>query len=174
VYKAEFGCQWKYVVSAGGAMLDPDGEIVLEDVTRWEKDVKFPELRLADSDFMDTRYDPSKVLHVNLFQGLTERLVALTGGYAEAMLAMAEEPEACLDFFNAFADWEISLIDRISEKYPVNMFTYHGRLGTERDTFFSERMMEEMVLEPTKRIVQHAKSKNAAFELHSAAASAGS
>ena len=166
VYKDEFGCQWKYVVSAGGGMLDPDGKNVIDDITKWEKQVKFPALELKDSDFMETAYNPDKVLHVNIFQGLTERLVALMGGYTEAMLALAEEPEACADFFNAFADWEIALIDKLYARYPINMLTYHDDWGTERDTFFSERMMEELVLEPTRRIVRHAKSKGAAFEFH--------
>jgi hypothetical protein len=31
----------------------------------------------------------------------------------------------------------------------------HDDWGHERDTFFSEKMMEELVYEPTKRIVQH-------------------
>ena len=166
VYKDEFGCQWKYVVSAGGGMLDPDGIPVVADVTKWEKSVKFPALRLKDSDFMEKTYDPGKVLHINVFQGLTERLVALMGGYTEAMLALIEEPEACADFFSAFADWEIAQIDKICEKYPADMITYHDDWGTERDTFFSEQMMETLVLEPTRRIVRHAKSKGAAFELH--------
>ena len=167
VFKDEFGCQWKYVISAGGAMLDPDGEAVVKDITQWEKSVVFPALKFSDSDFMEKTYDPNKVLAVNVHQGGTERLVALLGGYTEAMLALAEEPEACGDFLNALADFEIAQIDKLFEKYPINMITYHDDWGTERDTFFSERMMEALVFEPTKRIVQHVKNKGAAFELHS-------
>lgn len=167
VHVDEFGCQWKYVVSAGGSMLDPAGKPVVDDITDWEKLVKFPKLELKISDFMERNYSPEKVLHVDVFQGATERLVALMGGYSEALLAMAEEPEACAGFVNAFADWEIALIDKLFEEYPVNLITYHDDWGTERDTFFSENMMEDLVLEPTRRIVQHVKNKGAAFELHS-------
>ena len=170
VYKDEFGCQWKYIVSAGGAMLDPGGKAIVDDVTKWEKLVKFPEIKLNGSDFMEKTHDPDKVFRVDIFQGLTERLVGLMGGYTEAMLALAEEPEACADFFEAFTDWEIAQIDKLYEKYPINVIIYHDDWGTERDTFFSERTMEELVLEPTRRIVQHVKSKGAAFELHSCGA----
>ena len=167
VYFDEFGCQWKYVPSAYGAMLDPAGKPVVDDVTKWEKQVKFPEFKFIENDFMEKSYNPDKVLHLDIFQGATERLVGLLGGYTEAMLALAEEPEACGDFLNAFADWEIAQIDKLYERYPINLLTYHDDFGTERDTFFSERMMEELVLEPTRRIVQHAKNKGAAFEFHS-------
>ena len=166
VYLDEYGCQWKYVVSAGGAMLDPKGKAVVDDITKWEKQVKFPGFVFNDSDFLEKTYDPDRVLHLDIWQGATERLVALLGGYTEAMLALAEEPEACADFINAFTEWEIALADKLFEKYPINLITYHDDWGTERDTFFSERMMEELVLEPTRRIVEHIKNKGAVFELH--------
>lgn len=167
VYKDEFGCQWKYVVSAGGAMMDPDGTAVLDDITKWDKIVKFPEIKYNDSDFLEKSYDPAKVFVMDVFQGATERLVSLLGGYAEGMLAMAEEPEACADFFGAFVEWEKEMIDKLFEKYPIDMINYHDDFGTERDTFFSEKMMEELVLEPTRQIVQHVKEKGALLEFHS-------
>jgi len=46
------------------------------------------------------------------------------------------------------------------------MVTYHDDWGTERDTFFSEKMMEEIVYGPTKRIVDHIRSKGVLFEFH--------
>jgi hypothetical protein len=46
------------------------------------------------------------------------------------------------------------------------MITYHDDWGTERDTFFSEKMMEELVFHPTKRIFDHIKSKGVNILLH--------
>ena len=166
VYFDEWGCQWKYVPSAYGAMLDPNGKPVVDDVLKWKEQAKFPEFKFKDCDFMEKEYDPNKVLHMDIFQGATERLVGLLGGYTEAMLALAEEPEACSDFINAFIDWKIALVDKLFEKYPINFVTYHDDYGTQRDTFFSEKMMEDLVLEPTRRLIKHVKSKGAIFELH--------
>jgi hypothetical protein len=168
----EWGCKWEFVPEAGGAMLDPKSDALLDDITNWEKAVKFPDSRSMDwktaaDDFMKNKYDPKKVLNINIGQGCTERFVALLGGYTEAMLAMAEEPEACADFFMRFADWEIEQFDVIKSLYPVNIVTYHDDWGTERDTFFSESMMERLVLEPSRKIISHIKDSGTYFELHS-------
>ena len=166
-----FGCDWIWVASAGGPMLTP-GTHVVEDITEWEKDVKWPNLSDWDwqtkaDQFMKNEYDPNKVLHINLFQGATERLIALLGGYTEGMLALAMEPEAVLDYMNAFAEYFIGLFDHVRSLYPVDMITYHDDWGTEKDTFFGNGMMEELIFEPTKRIVDHVKEAGCVFELHS-------
>lgn len=165
-----FNTNWTFVASAGGPMLTP-GFVLCDDITHWERDVIFPDLSewnfttAADS-FMKTRYDPTRLMHINIGQGLTERLISVLGGYTEGMLALAVEPEAVRDFLNRFADFTIEYVDLIAGLYPVDMITYHDDWGTEKDTFFSERMMEEIVFAPTKRIVDHIKSKGILFEFH--------
>lgn len=165
-----FNTSWTWVASAGGPMLTP-GFILCDDITRWERDIIFPDLREWDfttvsNSFMKNRYDPSRILHINIGQGATERLVSVLGGYTGGMAALAEEPDAVHDFLNRFADFTIDYVDLISSLYPVDMITYHDDWGTERDTFFGEKMMEEIVFEPTKRIVDHIKSKGVLFEFH--------
>lgn len=170
-FKDWFNTEWTWVTSAGGAMLKP-GTCLCDDITQWEKKVKFPDLGEWDfetfaDNFMKTVYNPAKVMHINIGLGLTERLVSVLGGYTEAMLALSLEPEAVRAFLNRFADFTIEYFERIASLYPVNMITYHDDWGTEKDTFFSEKMMEEIVFEPTKRIVNHIKSKGVLFEFHS-------
>ncbi len=167
-----FNVPWTWVASAGGPMLTP-GTQLLDDITNWEEELVWPDLKgewewnsIAE-DFMKNKYDPNKVLHINFGQGCTERLVAILGGYTESMMALAIEPEAVKDFFDRFVEFEFELIDLLCSLYPVDMMTYHDDWGTERDTFFSEKMMEELVYEPTKRIVDHVKSKGIVFQLHS-------
>jgi len=80
---------------------------------------------------------------------------------------MAEEPEAVADFLDCFSDRMIAFYDLIKTLYPVDMVTYHDDWGTERDTFFSSKMMEDLVFAPTKKIVDHVKADGVIFELHS-------
>ncbi len=165
-----FNTNWTFVASVGGPMLTP-GFVLCEDIISWERDVIFPNLNEWDfttvaERFMKTIYSPTKILHINIGQGLTERLISLVGGYTEGMLALAVEPEAVRDFLDRFADFTIEYVDLIARLYPVDMITYHDDWGTEKDTFFSEKMMEEIVFEPTKRIIDHIKSKNILFEFH--------
>ena len=165
-----FGSDWTFVVSAGGPMLTP-GTQVIDDITSWEK-VKFPDLNKWDfetpaENYMKNTYDPEKALCMDIGTGCTERLVSVMGGYTDAMLALATEPEACVDFFEAFIDHEIEHFDKLLAHYPpLAMITYHDDWGNEKDTFFSPAMLENMILEPTRRFFNYVKSKGVAVEFH--------
>ena len=166
-----FGNSWTWEASAGGAMLTP-GTKVVEDICDWEKSINFPDFndwnfRETAEKYMKEKYDPEKVMQINIYQGLTEMLVAFLGGYGEGMMALAEEPEACKDFFWRFAQYMIDFFDMMDGLYPIDFVTWHDDYGTERDTFFSEKMMEELVLEPTKKLTDHIKKKGKILELHS-------
>ncbi|SHI17516.1 Uroporphyrinogen decarboxylase (URO-D) [Sporobacter termitidis DSM 10068] len=166
-----FKNSWTWVCSAGGAMLTP-GTRLLDDITEWERAVQWPDLSEWDfktpaERFMKNDDDPAKALHYDIGRGATERLIAVLGGYTEGMLALAMEPEAVRDFLERFADFEIELFELLYGLYPLDMVTYHDDWGTERDTFFSEKMLEEIVFPPTKRIIDHIRSRGVAFELHS-------
>lgn len=169
-YKDWFGVEWMFVPEAGGPMLKPNTQF-LDDITQWEKKVKFPNLDEYDFEGLCKKWwekcDPEKVTHINIGQGCTERLVALRGGYTDAMCDMALEPEAVRDFLDAFAQWECKVIDKVTQYIPVDYMTYHDDWGTERDTFFSSAMMEAMVYDPTKIIFDHMHEKGITVELHS-------
>jgi len=167
-----FGNSWSWVASAGGAMLTPGTQLV-KDIHNWEKIIKFPDFDSGDWNFRETAekymrntYDPNKVMHINIHQGLTEMLVAFLGGYEEGMLALLLEPEACRDFFVRYARFMTDFFDYLDTLYPIDFITYHDDWGTERDTFFSPGVMEELVYEPTKTIVDHIKGCGKVFELH--------
>ncbi len=168
-YKDWFGAEWMYVPEAGGPMLKP-GTQFMDDITQWEKKVKWP--NFGDWPIQERceawlkRGDPEKICHVNVGLGCTERLVALMGGYTDAMLAMAMEPEAVRDFFEAFVDFECTLIDELLKYLPIDFITYHDDWGTERDTFFGEAMMESMVFEPTRRLFAYMHSKDIIVQHH--------
>ncbi|MCL1834765.1 MAG: hypothetical protein FWG48_01275 [Oscillospiraceae bacterium] len=165
-----FLTDWTYVHSAGGPMLTP-GFSLCDDVTNWEKCAVFPKFDDWDwetfhSNFMKNEYDPAKALSTDIGLGCTERFVSIMGGYTEAMMAFATEPDACKDFFNAFIDHEIEQFDRIMKLYPITRLTYHDDWSNERDTFFSPAMLEYMLMEPTKRFVDHVKKAGCVFEFH--------
>lgn len=169
-YNDWFGVPWMYVSEVGGPMLKPNTQF-MDDITEWETKVKFPNLDDYDFDGLCAKWwatcDPEKVTSVNIHQGCTERLVALLGGYTDAMLAMATEPEAVRDFLEAFVDWDIKVFDKLRDNLPLDVVTYHDDWGTEKDTFFSEAYMESMVLEPTKRLFDHIHSRDTFVVLHS-------
>ncbi|NLO46974.1 MAG: hypothetical protein GX111_01430 [Clostridiales bacterium] len=165
-----FGVSWTWVCSAGGAVTTP-GINLLDDITDWESVIKFPVLGEWDwktkaDDFLKNQYDPNRVLHIDLGPGCVQRLISVLGGYSEGMLAFATEPDAVKAFFSRFADFMIEVVDLLYAFYPVTMLTIHDDWGTERDTFFSPKMMEELLFEPTKRIVSHVKAKGGIYMQH--------
>ena len=166
-----FGTSWTWVRSAGGAMLTP-GTQLLGDITNWEKEIVWPDFSQwafeeKAENYMRDVYNKNKIMHYDLGRGCTERLVSILGGYTESMTALALEPEAVSDFFERYVDFMISFFDKMLSLYPLDMVTLHDDWGTERDTFFSEKMMEELVYGPTKRFIDYIKSKNVVFEMHS-------
>ncbi len=169
-FKDWFNTDWTWVVQAGGAMLTP-GTQLLDDITKWEQVIKFPNLdewgfKEKADEFMKNRHDPSKAVSYDIGRGMTERLVSILGGYGDAMESLLIEPEAVRDFFDAYSDFMIRFFDVINELYPLDIITLHDDWGTERDTFFSEKVMEELVFEPTKRLIDHIKSKGVFLEMH--------
>jgi len=169
-YQDQFGVWWTFVPEAGGPMLKL-GTQFMDDITEWREKVKFPDLSSYNikerCEAWVAKRDPNKVMQVNIGLGCTERLVALMGGYSDAMVAMALEPEAVREFFEAFADSEIRLIDELTKYLPLDFITYHDDWGTERDTFFSEGMFLAQVYKPTRRIIEHVRSKGVIFQMHS-------
>ena len=169
-FKDWFNTDWTWVCQAGGAMLTPGTQLVA-DITQWEKTVVFPDLSEwgfgeKAAEFMKTAYDPDKALSYDMGRGMTERLVSIMGGYTDSMEALLLEPEAVADFFTAYADFMIRVFDEIYALYPLDIVTIHDDWGTERDTFFSEKVMEELVLEPTRRVIDHIKSHDVFVEWH--------
>ena len=165
-----FLTNWTYVHKVGGPMLTP-GFMLCDDITKWKEQVKFPNFSEWEWDsfrdnFMKNEYNPDKVLAVDIGLGCTERLVSILGGYTETMLAFATEIDACKEFFDAFIDHAIELFDRFMDNYPLNLMTYHDDWSNEKDTFFSPAMLEYMLMGPTKRLIDHVRSRGVVFEFH--------
>ena len=167
-----FGCVWEWIPSAGGSMLKPNRLPVLSDITEWEKKIDWPDLDAARieaccREYMSKPYyHPEKMNYYDIGQGCTERLVAVLGGYGEAMLALAEEPDACRDFMAELSRFHCRMLDVIADYFPTDMVMYHDDWGTERDSFFGEKMMDEIVYEPNEIFFKHAKARGIAVLFH--------
>ena len=77
----------------------------------------------------DARYDPARLMHINIGQGLTERLVSILGGYTGGMLALATEPEAVRAFFDRFAEFTVEYIDLVTSPLSCGYDHVPRRLG---------------------------------------------
>jgi len=167
-----FGCVWEFVPSAGGSMLKPGHPPLLDDITKWEKKIVWPDLSAERIEACCEKYMSQPYYHLGkmngflIGQGCTERLVSVLGGYEEAMLALAEEPDACREFMEEVSRYHCLMFDMITRNLPADMIMYQDDWGTERDTFFSERMMDEIVYGPSEVFLSHVKKSGAAIIFH--------
>jgi len=167
-----FGCTWEWVPDAGGSMLKPGAKPVLDDITEWEKKIVWPDLSedrikaCCEAVQQRANFHPGKINYYDFGQGCTERLIAVMGGYEQGLIAMMEEPEACKKFMMELSRFHIKMFDKISKYFPTDMIMYHDDWGTERDTFFSERVMDELVYEPTELFLKHVKETGVYIDFH--------
>ena len=169
-YLDAFGNSWTFDRNAGGACMTP-GTRICDDILKWEEQIKFPDLHEWNleehaENYMKTKYDPERVMHLDIYHGPFQALSDVLGSFSDALEAMYVEPEASRAFFDRFADWMIWLIDKLSSLYPVDMFTVHDDWGTERDAFFSPDMMRELLFEPTKKIIDHVHGLGKLYQFH--------
>ena len=168
-----FGCTWEWIPEAGGSMLKPNQKPVLDDITDWEKDIVWPDLNeeriknCCEAVQKRANFHPGKVNYYDFGQGCTERLVAVLGGYEQAMLALAVEPDACREFMAELSRFNCRMFDLISKYFPTDMIMYHDDWGPERATFFSEKMMEEIVYGPSEIFFKHVKESGVYIDFHS-------
>ncbi len=167
-----FGVKWRYEKVCNAPMVDPAYPPLMNDITKWREQVKFPNLDEKDfagaakRDLSGPMYDPNKLNQVCIQSGPFERLLDLMG-CEEALISMALEPEATKEFFNAVIDYKIDLIDRLAEVYPIDLIDFHDDWGTQINAFMSVEMWEELLAEPIARVCRHCKEKGIHFQLHS-------
>ena len=156
-----FGCLWEADASGISHLATPSAhEHLIEDITEWKDIVKFPDLDAFDweaaleRDKVATAPRETHVINETILEGCWERMNAFMG-IEGSMIAIMEEPEACLDFFNAIADYKIKLVDKIMEYYKPEVITYHDDWGTQTGPFFRPSLWRELLKEPTQRVWEH-------------------
>jgi hypothetical protein len=165
-----FGQEWQFVPEVGGAMPKP-GTRTIYDITKWQEQVKFPDLSAVDWDsdakLQTARYDPDRPHVFHCTEGIFERLHELMP-FDETFLAMYEEPEAVHSFFEAMVDYKIKLMDIVLKKYaPIDYIIWGDDWGTQRAGFFSNEMYREFIMPYTKRCWDWVHSQGKFVELHS-------
>jgi hypothetical protein len=165
-----WGQEWIYVPIAGGQMPKP-GTRVIYDVTKWNEQVKFPDLDAVDFEgdakIQTARYDPDRTHFFHCAEGIFERLHELMP-MDETLLAIYEEPESVHSFFEAMVHYKIDLLERVFRIYsPIDYIIYGDDWGTQRAGFFSNEMFREFIMPYTKRIWDYVHSTGRFVELHS-------
>lgn len=155
-----FGIRWITPASGGGAPIPAPNEHIMdsETITDWQKIVKFPDLEAIDWQAMvDTEISMMpvdrtlKAIEFGCGNGVFERLAALMG-FEEALMALAEEPEACNDLMTAITDYKIEFAKKVKQYYKPDLFTNYDDIATERGLFMSPATYRELIKPHHKRL----------------------
>jgi len=166
-----FGVTWHATESAGGQPV-PGGKPVLDDVTRWEEVVKFPNLNEFDWEgsaamqfgIMGADRD-QRVVEYGIWNGQFLRLTHLMG-FENALCAMLEEPEACDALFSAITDYKIELVERVAQHFKPDIITNYDDIATERGLFMSPGTYRSLIKPHHKRLNEAIKARGIVPFIH--------
>lgn len=158
-----FGVNWVTPASGGGAPIPEPGKFILdaETIVDWKRLVTFPDISSCDWEAQAkmelSRGDKdTQFIDYGSGNGPFERLAALMG-FEEALIAMAEEPEATGDLLNAIADYKIDVIEMAAKYYKPDGFTNYDDIATQYCTFMSPYAYRELLKPVHTRIYKAAK-----------------
>lgn len=165
-----FGVEWHASSSAAGAGVPVAGRIVLDDITKWEDIVKFPNLDEYDWEgqaaFQLSRGDRTqKAVEYGCWNAQFLRLTHLMG-FENALCALYEEPEACAAFMSAVTDYKILLAERIYHYFKPDIITTFIDVATERGLFMSPETYRKIISPQQQRLNNVIKGAGMASFVH--------
>ena len=171
--KDMFGIEWEYVQSAGGSMVRP-GKPFLSDANEWREKIVWPDIDSWDWEGTAKRNNDTYLATDNYvtcwFQtGWFERLISFMD-FEGALMALFDEDQkdATNELFSKLSDLYIRIFDKFISYFPnIDGFTIHDDWGSQKETFFSPAVAEEMIVPHMKKVTDFLHSKGKFCDFHS-------
>ena len=165
-----FGVEWVYDPAARGSM-EKLGPHLLDDISDWRTDLRFPDLSAIDWDAVSAHcakaVDPNRISATMMYTGFFERLISFVG-FEDAAIAMIDpdqEDDVC-DLFDRLCEYYDDLMAHLKQYAHIEYIMFHDDWGTQRSTFFSEAACRERILPYMKRVVASAHKYGLFFNHH--------
>ncbi|MCQ2452827.1 MAG: methyltransferase, partial [Oscillospiraceae bacterium] len=170
--KDMFGVDWEYVPVAGGSMVRP-GNPMLEDMNDWEEKLVWPNPDEWDWEASSKEnkdyFKSGRAVKFWFQNGWFERIISFME-FEPAIMALFDEDQqdAIHAFFDKLGDLYIRIIDLAVKHFPqIDCFYMHDDWGSQKETFFSPALVEEMIVPHMKKVTDHIHSLGRVAELHS-------
>ena len=168
-----FGVEWEWVEQVGGSMVRP-GVPFLEDIEEWREKIVWPDVDSWDWEGCakannGTYLKPENFNQMWFHTGYFERLIALME-FENALMAIFDEDskEEVHAFFDKLTDLYINIFEHVVKYFPdVNAVFFHDDWGSQKETFFSPALVEEMIVPYMKRVTDFLHAHNIFCEFHS-------
>jgi hypothetical protein len=144
-----FGVRWLPTESADGAVVPASDHFLMEYIDEWEEKITFPDLEAVDwkakaeKDLSGIDLN-NKVFEYGMGNAHFERMAALMG-FENALCALVEDPESCLDYMEAYTDYRIKLVDKIAEYYHPDCICNYDDVATQRSLFMSPEVYRKII-----------------------------
>ena len=170
--KDMFGIEWEYIAQVGGSMVRP-GKPFLSDANEWYDKLVWPDIDSWEWEEAE-KYNKEFLTTDNyitcwIMNGWYERLISFMD-FEGAIMAMVDEDQtdAVKELFDKLSDLYIRLVDKHLLHFPqINGFSIHDDWGSQKETFFSPAVAEEMIVPYMKKVTDHIHSKGRFCDLHS-------
>ena len=168
-----FGIEWEFVPQVGGSMVRP-GKPFAEDANEILDKIKWPDIDSWDwegsAKANNGTYLTEEMFISCWFQtGWYERLISFMD-FENAIMAIFDEDQkdAVHAFFDKLTDLYIRIFDKFITHFPlIDSFYIHDDWGSQKETFFSPAVAEEMIVPYMKRVTDFIHSRGKVCELHS-------
>lgn len=143
---------------------------VIKDITKWRDYVTFPEI--PDLDWSDAKKAVAEVdrettlVMVPTFRGLFERAHCLMP-FEECLINLYEEPEAMNEFFEAYTDWKLKVVELIIDNMQPDIIHSHDDWGSKTALFFSPDKFRELLKPHYARLYSYIKGRGVLVQHHS-------
>lgn len=154
-----FGVEWIPVEDNTNlpAFVKP-GNPKLKKITEWTS-LDFPNVDSWDWEGSKKLYEkamlPDRVNYSFIPNSHFERLVALMD-FANAAMALIEDPAAVQAFFEKLTDYNISLLEHYKKYFDIDLVWVSDDWGSQRAPLFSRKTVRELIVPHYKRLVDRA------------------
>ena len=165
-----FGSNWLVTRDTGFMTIHDPNEHILDEIENWRDVIKFPDIQAMDwrsAALKDTAHidRQNKLVCCISLTGCFNRLEALMGT-CEALVAMYDNPDEVNNFFQAYTDFMVTIIDRYAAFYQPDIIVYGDDVATSTGLFFSPDVYRKIIWPHEKKLHQATVAKGIIAEHH--------
>lgn len=167
-----FGVRWLRADNINAIAPDATQDPILKDIAEWKEVIKWPDLEAFDWskarewDHLDEIDRENQMVEVFVVNGPFERLHMLMG-FENALCALLEDPESVTEFFDAYMEWKLQLLEKINQVYRPDIIMFHDDWGTQNGPFFSPATWRELIKPQIQKAVDKCHEMGVFYEHHS-------
>jgi uroporphyrinogen-III decarboxylase len=159
-----------YVIHENGPIPRPN-DFIMKDIADWRTTVNIPTLDGYDWESAAQKdyaiLDKNKAVAVLVGDSGVFLTLVNAMGFEAGLMAMAEEPEEVMAFFEALSAFHEKVLENVLKYYHfIDVVMIGDDVATARDLFVSPRTYREMILPFHKRQADIARKYNMIIEMH--------